>query len=169
LPDPISDDATGDHLHSQHFESESVGTGGLVPTDFQVVDGWRVWRFRHLPGEDDLRGRTALGIQVEWPKRGAPSNWEPMELFAYPPMAPMVPDEWSAWATAASQRAGAFRLVGRSPRQRPRACRADRPAVRAAVPALAEGPPVHRLTGSKGPKPIGVNRRPGTPTGGVVT
>lgn len=108
LPDPISDDETGDHLHSQRFDSESVGTGDLVPAQFELHDGWRVWRFRHLPNEDDLRGRTGLGIQVEWPKRGAPSDWEPMELFAYPTIATMAPEEWSTWSTAASQREGAF-------------------------------------------------------------
>jgi hypothetical protein len=108
LPDPISDPETGDRLHSQRFEPETVGSGDLVPAEFTLVDGWRVWRFRHLPSEADLEGRSAWGVQVEWPKRGGPSDWEPMETFTFPAIAPMVPDVWSAWTTAASQRAGAF-------------------------------------------------------------
>ncbi len=98
----------GDRLHSQRFAPETVASGHLVPTAFELQDGHRVWRFRDLPDDDDLTGRTALGIQVEWPKPGGPSDWEPMELFAYPPMATMVPDGWSTWTSAASQRAGAF-------------------------------------------------------------
>jgi hypothetical protein len=108
LPDPISDDESGDRLHSQRFEPETVESGGLVPQQFEVHDGWRVWRFRHLPSEADLRDRGAFGIQVEHPNPGAPSDWEPMELFAFPSMRTMVPDVWSEWASAASQRAGAF-------------------------------------------------------------
>jgi hypothetical protein len=108
LPDPLSDDEQGDRLHSQRFEPETVETGGLVPTDLEVRDGWRVWRFRHLPSEADLRGRSAFGIQIEHPRPGEPSEWEPMELFAFPPMATMVPDVWSDWTSAPSQRAGAF-------------------------------------------------------------
>jgi hypothetical protein len=106
LPDSTTDD--GDRLHSQHFEPESVSSGNLVPNEFETHDGWRVWRFRHLPSEADLTGRSAWGVQVEWPKPGGPSDWEPMEMFAYPPMATMAPDEWSAWKTAAATREGGF-------------------------------------------------------------
>jgi hypothetical protein len=78
LPDPISDAEGGDRLHSQRFDG------------------------------NDLQGRSAFGVQVEHPKPGEPSDWEPMELFAFPPMATMVPDAWSEWTLAANQRAGAF-------------------------------------------------------------
>jgi hypothetical protein len=108
LPDPITTAQDGDLLHTQRFTPESVESGGVEPARFEVIDGARVWRFRDLPGEDDLFARTAFGIQVEWPQPGGPSDWEPMELFAYPPMAAMAPDVWSTWGTAASQRAGAF-------------------------------------------------------------
>jgi hypothetical protein len=108
LPEPISDDEGGDRLHSQRFEPETVETGGLVPAAFELRDGWRVWRFRHLPSEADLEGKGAFGIQVEWPKPGEPSEHEPMELFPFPPMATMAPDAWSEWTSSASRRTGAF-------------------------------------------------------------
>ena len=108
LPDPISDAEHGDLLHSQRFEPETVESGGLVPTDVELHDGWRVWRFRHLPSEADLRGRSALGVQVEWPRPGEPSRYDPMDLFPFPSMATMAPEAWSEWTSAASQRHGAF-------------------------------------------------------------
>lgn len=105
---PDSTTADGDRLHSQRFEPETVASGDLVPDQFETHDNFRIWRFRHLPSEADLQSRSAWGIQIEWPKEGEPSDWEPMEMFAFPPMATMVPEQWSEWTTATAQREGAF-------------------------------------------------------------
>jgi hypothetical protein len=108
LPDPISDSENGDLLHSSHFEPESVGTGNLSPTKFETVDGYRIWRFQELLTEEDFAGRTAFGMQVEWPVPGGPSKEEPLELFALPAPGDTPPDHWSPWRTAESMRTGAF-------------------------------------------------------------
>ncbi len=108
LPEPITDDAHGDQLHSSKFTPESVETGGLVPGQFELQDGWRVWRFRDLAHADDLDGKVGLGVQIEWVKPGGPSEWEPMEIFVFPPFGDTPPDTWSAWQPATSRREGGF-------------------------------------------------------------
>jgi hypothetical protein len=108
LPDPISPDEHGDLLHSSRFTPQSVGTGNLVPEQFVVRDGYRVWNFRELLTEDDYAGETRFGVQVEWPVDGGPSKHEPLELFALPPPGNTPPDQWSAWRTADSTRTDAF-------------------------------------------------------------
>jgi hypothetical protein len=108
LPDPISDAEYGDRLHSSRIEPGSVGTGNLSPTKFETVDGYRIWRFQELLTENDFAGRTAFGLQVEWPVPGAPSKVEPLELFALPAPGDAPPDRWSPWQTADRMREGAF-------------------------------------------------------------
>ena len=108
LPEPLSDAAHGDRLHSTQFRPGSAGTGNLSPLKFERHDGYRVWRFRELTAEADLQGRYAFGIQVDWPKPGAATESDPMEIFVFPPLGDTLPDVWSAWQTASAQRTGAF-------------------------------------------------------------
>lgn len=108
LPDPISTTEHGDLLHSSRFESGAVGTGNLIPGEFVVEGGYRVWRFRELLTEDDYEGKTIFGIQVEWPVEGGPSREEPLELFALPPPGETPPEQWSSWRTADRSRSDAF-------------------------------------------------------------
>jgi hypothetical protein len=108
LPDPLSDPEHGDMLHSSRFEPGSTGTGNLSPTRFVVEDGYRVWRFQELLGENDFTGQASFGIQVEWPVDGGPSRHEPMELFSLPPPGDTPPDQWSSWRTADRSRSDAF-------------------------------------------------------------
>lgn len=108
LPDPISPPEHGDLLHSSRFEPGAVGTGNLVPEQFVIRDGYRVWSFRELLTEDDFNGETSFGIQVEWPVEGGPTRHEPLELFALPRPGDTPPDEWSRWRTADRSRSDAF-------------------------------------------------------------
>lgn len=108
LPNPLSDGEHGDMLHSTKFAPGSAGTGDLSPTRFTVRDGHRVWRFVSVIDEAALEGRTALGISVRWPRKGAPTESDPMEVFPYPPLGAQAPGEWTPWVTAASQRSGEF-------------------------------------------------------------
>ena len=108
LPNPVSSPEHGDMLHSSRFEPGSVGTGNLSPTKFVIEDGYRVWRFQELLTENDFAGKTAFGIQVEWPVEGGPSRHEPLELFALPPPGDLPPDQWTSWRRADHARTDAF-------------------------------------------------------------
>ena len=108
LPEPLQDEAHGSKLHVSVFKPETVSSGLLLSIDFELRDGYRVWRGADVLDEDDLAGRLAYGIQVSWPQTGGETRHEPLEVIALPPLGDTPPDEWSAFLRADRLREGAF-------------------------------------------------------------
>jgi hypothetical protein len=108
LPEPLSDDAHGDKLGVSIFRPGSVESGLLLSLDFEERDGYRVWRGADVPDEDDLAGEVAFGVQVEWPRDGEETRYEPLEVIPLPPLGEVPPGEWSPWLRAGHLREGAF-------------------------------------------------------------
>jgi hypothetical protein len=108
LPEPLSDDAHGDKLSVSIFRSLSVESGLLLSLEFEARDGYRVWRGADVPEEDDLADKVAFGVQVEWPREGEETRYEPLEVISLPPFGDAAPGAWSEWLRAGHLREGAF-------------------------------------------------------------
>jgi hypothetical protein len=108
LPEPLQDEAHGSRLGVSIFRSMSVESGLLLSIDFQLRDGYRVWPGAVVLDEDDLAGRVAYGIQVEWPEEGQETRYDPLEVIAMPPLGDTPPGEWSPFVRAGHLREGAF-------------------------------------------------------------
>jgi hypothetical protein len=67
-----------------------------------------VWRGAQVLDEDDLAGRVADGIQVEWPQDGKETRYEPLEVIEMPALGDAPPNEWSPFLRAGRLREGAF-------------------------------------------------------------
>ena len=108
LPEPLQDEAHGSKLDVSIFRPGSVASGLLLSIDFELRDGYRVWRGAQVLGEDDLAGRVAYGVQLEWPREGEETRYEPLELIELPPVGDAPPGEWSPFLRAARLREGGF-------------------------------------------------------------
>jgi hypothetical protein len=108
LPEPLQDEAHGSKLSVSIFRPGSVASGLLLSIDFERRDGYRVWRGAQVLGEDDLAGRVAYGVQVEWPQEGKETRYEPLEVIELPPLGDAPPDQWSPFLRAGRVREGAF-------------------------------------------------------------
>jgi hypothetical protein len=108
LPEPLQDEAHGSKLAVSIFRPESVESGLLLSIDFERRDGYRVWRGAEVLGEDDLAGRVAYGVQVEWPEDGKETRYEPLEVIEPPPLGDAPPGQWSPFLRAGRLREGAF-------------------------------------------------------------
>ena len=108
LPDPISDDQHGDKLSLQLFKPGMVKTGGLRSGTPVREDNYWIWRGAEALDEDDLKGRAAYGAQLEWPREGEETRYDPMEFFPLEALGTTEPGVWSPWLSAATMRAGAF-------------------------------------------------------------
>lgn len=120
LPDPLSTPETGDLVSYTQFTSISMGSAGIVPGEFEVRDGQRIWLWRTLADDDMLAGTAQLGVQARWPgPPGSGEQREPMELFELPPLNSMEPYRWSPWRVADEVRGGYFagwgKLHGEAP------------------------------------------------------
>lgn len=108
LPEPLSDDAHGDKLSVSIFRPLSVESGLLLSIDFQLADGYRVWRGADVLDEADLEGQVAIGVQVEWPRDGEETRYDPLEVIPLPPLGDVPPNQWSEYLHAGHLREGAF-------------------------------------------------------------
>jgi hypothetical protein len=108
LPELLKDADIGNRFSVQLFRPETAQTGGLFSAVPVAQDGFRVWRGADVIDKADLVGKAAYGVSVSWPEPGRETKVEPMEVFSLPPLDDTAPEEWSAWATAATLRAGAF-------------------------------------------------------------
>jgi hypothetical protein len=108
LPEPLQDEAHGSKLDVSIFRPGSVASGLLLSIDFELRDGYRVWRGAQVLGEDDLSGRVAYGVQLEWPREGEETRYEPLELIELPPLGDAPPGEWSPFLRADRLREGGF-------------------------------------------------------------
>ena len=120
LPDPISTSETGDLLSFTEFSSMSMGSAGVDKTQFKQRDGYKVWLWRDIPGEDDYKGRAGFGVQVKWPNpQGGEWRTDPMEHFDLPPVRSMTPYVWTPWRRADKISGGVFagweRVQGMAP------------------------------------------------------
>ncbi len=109
LPDPISTPATGDLMSTTYFTRESMSSGDFVPNEGRERDGYRVWLARSLAREADFDDSSSYGVQLSFPVAPeAPTRDEPMEVFALPAFASLVPYAWSPWRRADELRGGFF-------------------------------------------------------------
>jgi len=108
LPVPLQDEEHGSKLNVSIFRPESVASGLLLSIDFALRDGHRVWRGAEVLGEDDLAGKVAYGIQVEWPQAGQETRYDPLEVIEMPPLGDTPPNQWSPYLRASHLREGAF-------------------------------------------------------------
>ena len=108
LPEPLQDEAHGSKLAVSIFRPESVESGLLLSIDFERRDGYRVWRGAEVLGEDDLAGRVAYGVQVDWPEGGKETRYEPLEVIEPPPLGDAPTGQWSPFLRAGRLREGAF-------------------------------------------------------------
>jgi hypothetical protein len=108
LPEPLQDEEHGSKLDVSIFRPGSVESGLLLSIDFERRDGFRVWRGAEVLGEDDLEGRVAYGIQLEWPEAGKETRYEPLEVIELPPLGDTPPGQWSEFLRAGQLRPGAF-------------------------------------------------------------
>jgi hypothetical protein len=108
LPDPISDDEHGDKLSLQLFKPGWARTGGLRSGTPVREDGYWIWRGAEALDRADVEGRAAYGVQVEWPREGEETRYDPMEVFPLDSLGSTEPGVWSDWYSAASMRPGAF-------------------------------------------------------------
>jgi hypothetical protein len=114
LPEPISTPETGDLMSTTYFGSQSMGSGDFVPRDWRERDGYRVWLARSIARESDLDDSSSYGVQLSFPAAGeGPRPREPMEIFALPRFATLVPYVWSPWARADELRGGDFAAWGK--------------------------------------------------------
>lgn len=101
LPEPITSAETGDLMSTTYFASQSMGTGDFVPREWRERDGHRVWLARSIARESDFDDSSSYGVQLSFPGRDdGPSRREPMEVFALPRFASLVPYVWSPWRRA---------------------------------------------------------------------
>jgi len=109
LPEPLSTPETGDLISYTQYTSESMGSAGIVPTEFTLRDGQRVWLWRVLADEAMLDGHAALSVQVSWPgPPDAERQSDPMELFHLPLLNSLLPWRWSEWREPDEVRGGFF-------------------------------------------------------------
>ena len=108
LPSPLSDSNFGTRLHSTDFFPGGCGSGNLIADKFVERDGFKIWQFTDVFDNDDLTGKKALGISVEWPQPQGPSINDPLEIFAFPAPKDAPPEQWTDWMPASSQRQGDF-------------------------------------------------------------
>lgn len=108
LPDPLQTNEDGTRLSVQLLRPESAETGGLNSVAFQVRDGKRVWVIDDVLHEDDVNGKTGYQVQVQWPKPGAETKYDPAEIFYLPRLGDQEPNTWGPWVTANKTRAGAL-------------------------------------------------------------
>jgi hypothetical protein len=108
LPGPLQDEAHGSKLAVSIFRPGSVESGLLLSLDFERRDGQRVWRGADVLDEDDLEGRVAVGVQVEWPQEGEETRYDPLEVIPLPPLGDTPPGQWSEYLRAGHLREGAF-------------------------------------------------------------
>ena len=99
-------------VHVQLFRPGSAQSGGLMSADFETRDGYRVWRIADVMHDDDLAGKVAYGVQIEWPRPGQSTDYDPMEIFHMPRPGNTPPNAWSPWLRAADTRAGGFAFLG---------------------------------------------------------
>lgn len=106
MPKPLDDERHGDYLHTTDFFPEGCGSGNLVPERYSIHDGYKVWQFTNTVDADDLKGLKSFGISIDIPKSDGKMAEGPMEIFHYPPLKNIMPDNWSEWEKAGSQRHG---------------------------------------------------------------
>lgn len=108
LPDPLETSESGTLLSVELLQPETAESGGLMSTQFETRDGFRVWKIEDVLHEPDVKGRSSYLVQVSWPKPGAETKHDPAEIFHLPALGDQPPNTWGPWVTADKTREGAL-------------------------------------------------------------
>ncbi|MEO7998409.1 MAG: hypothetical protein ABI852_13245 [Gemmatimonadaceae bacterium] len=108
IPEPLLDPKSGNLLSVQLVKPGSAQTGGIDKMDFEIRDGYRVWKIRDVMHEQDIKGDIRYVITIKWPHDGQSTEYDPTEVFPMPAPGNVPPDEWSPWMSAGSLREGGF-------------------------------------------------------------
>jgi hypothetical protein len=109
FPDPVTTPESGDLMSTQYMTPQTMQTGDVVPAEFKLRDGYRVWLSRSLAHAEDLKGTSSLGVRISYPSgEPGPLRSDPMEIFHLPPLPQLTPYVWSPWHKADEVRSTFF-------------------------------------------------------------